>query len=156
MVATSVWSLVGFKEGPHSGCLRAMLQYSRPLLVVSHRCCHSLRPFFRICRLMYARDVKAWRQRLGSSAALLAHLSAVSFPITSVSWYPPNVDLDVVSTLEDVVEVSNDLGGEVLSWCWSRGGAFSDGCLVVDEDPDGIRAFVVWVPGPLLSIGGCL
>ena len=54
-----------------------------------------------------------------------------------VSWYPPNVDLDVVSTLEDVVEVSDDLGGEVLSCCWFRGGAFSDGCLVVGEDPDG-------------------
>ena len=73
-----------------------------------------------------------------------------------VSWYPPNVDLDVVSILEDVVEVANDLGGEALSCCWSGGGAFVDGCLVVDEDLDGIRAFVVWVPGPLLSIGGCL
>ena len=73
-----------------------------------------------------------------------------------MSWYPPNVDLDVVSTLEDVVEVADDLGGEVLSCCWSGGGAFADGCLVVDEDPDGIRAFVVRVPGPLLSKGGCL
>ena len=34
-----------------------------------------------------------------------------------MSWYPPNVDLDVVSTLEDVVEVSDDLGGEVFC-CW--------------------------------------
>ena len=34
-----------------------------------------------------------------------------------ISWYPPEVDLDVVSILKGMLEVSDDLGGEVLSCC---------------------------------------
>ena len=31
-----------------------------------------------------------------------------------MSWYLPDVDLDVVSVLEDMAEVADDLDGEVL------------------------------------------
>ena len=31
-----------------------------------------------------------------------------------------------------------------------------DGCLVVNKDPDGIRACVVWIHGPLSSISDYL
>ena len=34
-----------------------------------------------------------------------------------MSWYPPDVDLDVISTLEDMVKAPDNLGGEVLSCC---------------------------------------
>ena len=37
-----------------------------------------------------------------------------------MSRYPP-VNLDIVSSLKDMVEVADDLGGEVLSCCWFRG-----------------------------------
>ena len=38
-----VMSFVGFQLGPQPLCLRAVLQYSCPLVVVVHICCHSLR-----------------------------------------------------------------------------------------------------------------
>lgn len=52
-----------------------------------------------------------------------------------MSWYPPDVNLDVVSILEDIVEAADDLGGEVLSRCWSGRGASAESCLVVDKNP---------------------
>ena len=59
-----------------------------------------------------------------------------------MSWYLPNVDLDAVPILEDMAEVADDLDGEVLSCCWSGGGASADGCLVVD------KIQMVFVPVP--------
>ena len=47
-----VMSFVGFQLGSQSLCLRAMLQYSRPLVAVVHICCHSLRLTSLICRLI--------------------------------------------------------------------------------------------------------
>ena len=73
-----------------------------------------------------------------------------------MSWHPPDVDLDVVSILEDMVEVADDLGCEALSCCRSGSGASADGCLIVDENPDGVCTCIVRIRGPLPGITCCL
>ena len=49
-----------------------------------------------------------------------------------MSRYPPDVNLDIASSLKDMAEAADDLGGEVLSCRWFGGGTSADGYLVVD------------------------
>ena len=63
-----------------------------------------------------------------------------------MSRSPLDVDFDVRSGVQGILEVLGDLEGKVLSWCGMGLGASSNGCLVVGKDPYGVCAAVVFCP----------
>ena len=67
---------------------------------------------------------------------------------------PLDVDLDVLSGIEDGMEVFDNLEAEVLAWGGVGFDASADCCLVVDKYPDGLSGGVVLCPTS--SIGGGL
>ena len=49
-----------------------------------------------------------------------------------MTWNPLDVDSDVLSGVEEGLEVFNDLEAEVLAWCGVGFETSADCCLVVD------------------------
>lgn len=63
-----------------------------------------------------------------------------------MSRNPLDVDFDVRSDVQDILEVLDGLEGKVLSWCGMGLGVSSNGCLVVGKDPYGVCTAVVFCP----------